>query len=518
MSRRFGRALLLVPVAWVAAGVAVPLVYLGVRALAADPATLAELLWRPRTLRLVRNTVGLTFGVLASTTVLALPLAWLVTRTDLPGRRLATLFGVLPLAVPGYVTAYAWLGATGDTGLLAQWVGLELPRVSGFGGALLALSLATFPYLFLNLRAALLGLDPSLDEAARSLGASRWEVAWRVVLPQLRPAFLAGGLLVALHAMGDFGVVSLMRFETFSYAIYLQYTAAYDRVYAAALAVLLLFITVPFLVLEARLLRGRRFARLGAGAARARIQAPLGRWRLPAVGFSGLVGLAGVGVPITTVLFWMGRGAEPGTWGDLLAALLDSARAAAPAALLATGLALPVALLSVRHPTRLTRGFERMAYLGYATPPLAFGLALIFFALRAAPMLYQTMALLVVAYALHFLAEALGPVRSALYQAPQRLEEAARSLGRSPTRAFREVTLPLLRRGMAAGAAFVFLSVLKELPITFLLAPLGFRPLAMGVWSAAGEALFAVAAPYALALLFASTLLLLLLLRDDDWA
>jgi iron(III) transport system permease protein len=145
---------------------------------------------------------------------------------------------------------------------------------------------------------------------------------------------------------------------------------------------------------------------------------------------------------------------------------------------------------------------------------LAFALAIIFFALRAAPWLYQTLALLVGAYALHFLAEAVGPVRTALYQAPRRLEEAARVLGRTPAQAFFGVTFPLLRRGLAVSVAFVFLSALKELPIAFLLSPLGFRTLAMGVWSASTEALYSVAAPYALMLIASSSLLVGLLLVE----
>ncbi len=502
----------LVPALLIGAGVLIPLGYLVLRAFEAEPAEAAALVLRERNLRLLLNTAGLAAAVLALATALALPLAWLVARTDLRAQRAFTLIGVLPLAVPGYVMAYALLAATGPRGTLAEVVGLELPRVGGFVGAWLALSLYTFPYLFLNLRAALIGMDPALEESARSLGARPGEAFRRVVLPQLRPAYLAGALLVVLHVLGDFGVVSLMRFETFSYAIYLQYAASYDRVYAAWLALMLIGLTALLLWGEARFLRGRRFDRAGTGTARRQTRRPLGRWQLPAMGFGAAVGLAGVGLPVGTALYWLGRGTGGAPWGDLGAALWDSARASLPAALLAAALALPVAYLSVRRPSRRTRLLERTAYLGYATPPLAFALALVVFSLSAAPILYQTLALLVLAYALHFLAEALGPVRSALYQAPPQVEEAARALGRPPLRAFFETTFPLLQRGLGVSIAFVFLSALKELPITFLLAPLGFRTLAMGVWGATTEALYAAAAPYALALIATSTLLVALVL------
>ena len=502
------------PLAVVVVGVLVPLGYLVVRAFGADADELVSLVFRARNLRLLGNTLGLAGAVLVLTTALAAPLAWLVTRTDLRGRRIATLLGVLPLAVPGYVMAYALLATAGPNGTLASLTGWVVPRPSGFVGAWLALSLYSFPYLFLNLRTALLGLDPGLEESARSLGAGKRETLWRVVLPQLRPAFGAGGLLILLHVLGDFGVVSLMRFETFSYAIYLQYAASYDRVYAAWLALMLLALTAALLWGEARLLRGQRLDRAGTGLARRTHRHRLGAWHAPAWGFAGGVGVASVGLPAVTVLYWLGRSPARGTWGDLLTALGDSCLASAPAALLAGALALPIAYLGVRQPSARAQALERIAYLGYATPPLAFALALVFFSLRVVPFAYQTLGLLVVAYALHFLAEAIGPVRSALYQAPRQAEEAARSLGRSPLGAFREATFPLVRRGLVVSLAFVFLSALKELPITFLLSPLGFQTLATRMWSAASESLFSVAAPYALALILTSTLLVGLLLAD----
>jgi iron(III) transport system permease protein len=217
---------------------------------------------------------------------------------------------------------------------------------------------------------------------------------------------------------------------------------------------------------------------------------------------------------VLTVGYWMG--ANPSLpWADLGQALWGSVSASAPAALLAGALALPLAYLSVRRPSRGTKTLERVAYFGYATPPLAFALALVFFTLRTVPPLYQTLALLIIAYALHFLAEAIGPIRTALYQAPPRLEEAARSLGRTPLQAFFAATFPLLRKGLLVSVALVFLSAMKELPLTFLLSPVGFDALALTVWSYANEALFAGAAPFALAIMAVSAAFVgLLLIRE----
>ncbi len=511
---------LLVPALFVAVGVLVPLAYLVLRAFEAEPARLADLVLRARTLQLLANTLLLTAGVLILTTLIAFPLAWLTARADLAGRRFITLLGVLPLAVPGYVMAYALLAVTGNYGMGAQLFGLSLPFASGYWGAMFALGLCTFPYLFLNLRTALLGLDPSLEESARTLGYTRRQVFYRVTLPQLRPAFLSGGLLVSLHVLGDFGVVSLMRYKTFSYALYLQYTASYDRIYAAWLALILLAITTCFLFAEARLLRGLLFHRAGTGVHRAGRRLALGLWRWPAYVFAFVVAGLTALLPISTTLYWLAQeelSMNVTGWAELFQSLWMSVSASAPAALLAVVLALPLAYLSVRRTSRFSRAMERIAYLGYAVPPLAFALALIFFTLRTLTPMYQTLTLLVVAYALHFLAEAIGPLRTTLYQAPPQLEEAARLHGRSPVRAFYEATFPLLRSGALVSIAIVFLSAMKELPLTFLLSPLGFDTLAMNVWSYATEALFAAAAPYALAIIvFSAGFVGLLLMQESE--
>ncbi len=504
----------LILAALVGAGVLIPLAYLILRALEAEPSALREIVFRTRNLELLGNTLMLTLGVLIGSSLIALPLAWLVARTDLPGRRLIVLLGVLPLAVPGYVGAYALLGASGSNGLIHALVGLNWPRPTGYWGAVGVLTLFAYPYIFLNLWTALRGLDPSLEETARSLGNSPWMVFRRVVLPQLQPAFYAGGLLVGLHVLGDFGVVSLMRFETFSYAIYLQYNASFDRVYAAWLCLMLIALTVSCLVLEARLLSRLRFSRVGSGAARPMVQIKLKSWVWPAFVFIGLIAGATLIVPLGTVVYWLGRGFQPDALNGLLEAFVNSAQASAPAAVIAVCFALPLAYLGVRFPGGLSRTLERVAYLGYATPPLALALALVFFTLRVVPIVYQTLGLLVFAYALHFMAEAVGPIRAALYQAPPKLEEAARGLGLSAARAFWRATFPLISRGVLASLAMVFLSAMKELPITFLLSPIGYTTLARRVWGYTSEAMFAEAAPYALAIVVISAVFVGLVLQE----
>jgi len=490
----------------VSAGVFIPLIYLALRAAEADWAVSADLIFRFRNITLLLNTLKLTLGVLMVTTLIALPLAWVTVRTDIRARKLLTLISIMPLAIPGYILAYALLGFGGANGTAALFFGVEIPRLSGYWGSLVAISLYTYPYMYLNLRSGLMGLDPSIEEAGRSLGFGSVELYRKVVLPQLRPAFLSGVLIIGLYVLGDFGAVSLMRFETFSYALFMQYSASYDRVYAAWLALMLLSITGTILFAEYRLLKGKRFHRAGTGTTRKMRISRLGWKQWPVYVGMITVFFFAIVVPVGTILFWMFRSLNSTVWTGLTDVLMMSFSASAPAALLTASLAVPLAYISVRYPSALSRSVERIAYFGYATPPLALALAFVFFSLNSVPVLYQTLTLLIIAYSLHFLAEAIGPVRSALYQAPPRLEEAARSLGLPPFEAFMKSTFPLLRSGIVAGAALVFLSCMKELPITFLLAPIGYQTLALNVWSYSNEAMFAEAAPFALTILVFSSL------------
>ncbi|WAJ30212.1 ABC transporter permease [Antarcticirhabdus aurantiaca] len=506
---------LLVPALAAGAGMLVPLGYLVTRALEGTGAGAAELILRARTLELLGNTLALVACVLALSTLIALPLALLVTRTDLAPRRAISILCVLPLAIPGYVMAYALIGLSGYYGFLNAAFGVTLPRLQGLFGATLALSLYVFPYIFLNLRSALLGMDPSLVEAARSLGRSPWRTFRDVTLPHLMPALLSGWLVVGLYVIGDFGAVALMRYEVFSYAIYNQYAGAFDRVYAAWLSLILVALTVSILFAEGFLARRRRYARTGTGVARAAAPFRLGRWRPLAYAFLGLVFAASIGLPLAVILYWMSFGGEAVDWSRIAAAAARTAATAAPAAALATLLALPVALLSARFSSRPIWFLERLAYFGYAVPPLPFALAMVFFALSTLPALYQTLPLLVLAYGLSFLALAVGPARAALLQAGGRMEEAARSLGRSGAAAFLAVTLPTISRSLVAGFLLVFILVVKELPIAALLAPTGWTTLSMNVFSRTVEGQLFEAAPYALITVVFSSLFVGLILSHE---
>ncbi|SFG39410.1 iron(III) transport system permease protein [Palleronia marisminoris] len=514
--RRAPPAILTAPAILVGAAMIIPVFYLLLRATEGDPATVVSLVVRGRTAELMANTAALVAGVLALTTLIAGPLAWLTTRTALAGRGLATLLVTLPLAVPGYVMAYSLIGMSGHYGFMNQVFGWSLPRPEGWLGATLALGLYTFPYVFLNLRVALSTLDPSLEESARALGCTPRQVFTRVTLPHLRPSLFASWLVVGLYTIGDFGAVALMRYEVFSYALYTQYVAAYDRIYAAWIALILVAIAVSVIWWEGRLREGTHYARTGVGTGAARRLVELGpAGQVAAWGFVTLVALAAVGLPIAVLAFWLSAEPVLPSLPVLGRAFWQSVSVAVPSAILAAMLALPVAVLAVRYPSPLSRLINRLAFVGYAVPPIAFALAFVFLSLSTARFLYQSHILLILAYSLAFLALALGPIRSALYLARPSLEEAARSLGYRPLGVLRHVTFPLIRRSLISGMVLVFVIAMKELPIAFLLAPTGFRSLAITMFSRTSEGMLVDAAPYAAAIILFSGLFVGVVLRQE---
>lgn len=496
-----------------------PIAYLLLRAVTADSSIVQQVL-RPRTLVVFGSTAGLALSVTAACVLLGVPLAWLTVATDMPGRRIFRVLTALPLVIPTYIGGYTIVSALGPRGalqgLLEQLFGIErLPELYGFWGAWLALTLFSYPYVLLSVQTGLRGLDPALEEAARSLGFGPWRTFWRVTLPQLRPSIAAGALLVALYTLSDFGAVSLLQFNSFSRAIYIQYRGAFDRDYAAALALVLVFLTA--LVLGAEIWsRGRaRYHRSTVGVVKPRRRATLGLWRWPAVVLCSSVVLIALVMPVGVVTFWLWRGLQEGeTLRVVWSAAWNSMYSSAIAAALAVVAALPIAILAVRFRNRWTSMFEGLAYAGYALPGIVIALALVRFASQYVPWIYQTLALMLFAYVVRFLPQALGTVRAALLSVSPNVEEAARSLGHAPLHVTLRVTLPLIRSGLFSGAALVFLTAMKELPTTLLLGPIGFKTLATTTWTATSEGFFARAAGPALLIIIVSAFSMVFVLRD----
>ncbi len=443
---------------------------------------IVRLLLRPRVGMLAFNTAALVVTGTVACAVLGVGVAWLVERTDLPGRQVWAVLAALPITVPAFVAGYSWVSLTS--------------AVEGFGGAVLILSLTYYPLVYLPVAALLRGMDPALEEAARSLGLGPWRTFGRVTLSQIRPAVLGGALLVALHFLGEFGAFAMLRFDTFTTAIYDQYRLTFNGPAASLLAALL---TIPCLLLVTIAFRVNGDATVGRGDdARPPLIYRLG-WKAP-LATAALVALLGLalGVPLATIAYWLMHGSSTAFPIDaFLTTAVTTLRLGVEAAVLTTLLAVPIAFVAVRRPGPFASVIERATYVSAGLPGIVIALALVTVVIGHARPLYQTEALLLVAYSILFLPRAMVAVRAAIAQAPKSLEEVGRTLGCSPLQVFRRVTLPLISPGLGAAAAIVFLSVVTELTATLLLAPIGTQTLAMQVWASTATLAYGEAAPYA---------------------
>jgi iron(III) transport system permease protein len=485
-SRLFGApAWLLLLAALAASAATIPLVYLVVRSLDAGFAELVATLLRPRVLQLTLNSVLLAAAVTVTTLVLGILSAWVLTRVRMPAARFWLLICALPLAVPSYLAAYGWL----------VW----FPALSGFWPSWFVLSMVCTPYVTLPVAAALRGASGDLEAVARTLGRSAFGAFRAATWPQIRPAAIAGALLVCLYALSDFGLVSMLRFQTLTWGISSAYGSSFNRNQAALLALVLVVLAVAVVVGERRN-RGR----VGA-AAPGRGLVPLrrpGRALLPFALLLLITPVAGVLVPV----------------GGLLSRLLDAATIRAidvprllesigstlalalGGALLAVLLALPIAALAARYRGRLVAAIEAVGFLGHALPGIVVGLSLVFFALAVVPALYQSVIVLVFAYAVLFMPKAIGTMRGGIEAVPGSLVDVSRMLGLSPLKTWWKVTAPLALPAVGIGALLVAISVMKELPATLLLRPTGISTLATELWSRTTVLEFGAAAPYAAAL------------------
>ena len=453
---------------------------------------------------------GRTFLLIALVTLLSLlvavPVAWLTVKTDIPLRRVLSVASVLPLVIPSFVMATTVIEMYSPRGILQGWLSVfgvsRLSDIYGLAGATLVLVLMTYPYALLMIRGSLRRMDPSLEEAARAMGYGAFRTFIAVTLPLIRPAIAAGSLLIALYTLSDFGGVALLRYQTFTSTIMIQYESSLDRTVAAVLSLVLVGLAVLLLLGEGFIRGSGAYHRSTVGAVRSLRRIDLGRWRW--LGFLVVVlpVLVGLIIPVGVLCHWLVRGLFNDQ--ELLPLLIparNSLYVSLVAALVTVIAALPVTILVVRFKSRLSRLIDRSTYIGFGLPGVVVALSLVFFAINVALPLYQSIWLLVFAYGVLFLPTSVGALRSSLLQVNPRIEEAAQGLGKSQLGVFFSVTIPLVMPGALAGGAMVFLLTMKELPATLILSPIGYRTLSTSIWSASSEAFFAKTAAAALLLI-----------------
>ena len=487
------------------------------------------------------NTLLLLLGVGVVCAALGTGSAWLVTAYDFPGRSVLTWALLLPLAVPTYIVAFAYLDLMHPIGpvqtFLRAVLGYDSPRqfrlpdLRSLQGAIFVLGFVLYPYVYLATRVMFMSQAASLLEAARTLGASRREVFREVVIPLARPAIVVGLSLALLEALNDIGASEFLGVQTLTVSVYTTWTTRSDLGAAAQIALAMLCIIVVLIMLERHGRRRQRFA----STQRMR---PMQPRRLRGLAAFGALALGAVpvllGFAIPSV-YLVGETFKRlnlvgGVSEQLLRALTNTLFLATTATLLAVacGLMLAWASRSMRESARfnLPRACVRLASLGYAVPGTVLAIGLLTPLLFTDRMLGQlfgypglllmgSTAGLVIAYIIRFVAIPAGSIEAGLTRIPPSLEQASRLLGESSGGTLRRVHLPLLKPALAASALLVFVDTMKELPATLLLRPLNFDTLATWLYAEAARGTYEEGAVAALAIVVAGLLPVILLARTD---
>ena len=442
-------------------------------------------IWQQRTIELVVRSLFLAASVSLASVLISVPAAWLVTRGDIPFRSGWRVLLALPLAIPSYLAAFAWI----------SW----RPSMAGFTGAFVVLTLVTYPYVFLPVCAALSRLNPAIEEIAVIHGRGRSLQLILLAARQVRGAIATGALLVALYVLSDFGAVATMRYDAFTWVVYSSYRSGFNPSRAAILAIVLVLIALVLLFGE-KILRGQNESHLSARSVDAN---PRHRVSIKpvAITFLSTIIIFALAFPIWRVVTWVYRYGSEDSMADLATALWHSVFFSGLAALATIQLALPIGILAGRYPSRSTTLLEQSTYVTHALPGIVIAISMVFLGVRLLEPIYLRTPLLVIAYVALFLPVAVGSIRSAAEQIPDSLDEVSRSLGLSQLGIVRRVTLPLLAPGLLSAGALVMLAGMKELPATMLLRPTGSETLATRLWTYTSVSDYAGAGPYALAII-----------------
>lgn len=443
---------------------------------------------------LLGNTLMLMFGVTLISIVLGITCAVLFQRYRFFGKTFFQTAITLPLCIPAFVSCFTWISLTF--------------RVEGFWGTVMIMSLSSFPLAYLPVEAALKRISLSFEEVSLSLGKSRLQTFFSAILPQLKPAIGSSILLIALHMLIEFGAVSILNYPTFTTAIFQEYEMSFDNNTAALLSAVLLVIC-GLVVFSENIFRGKtKLYHSGKGVIRPYPVKPL---KLPAqiavILFISSLLVLSIVIPFGILIHWMMVGSS-GTFElvSVFDAFARSMGVSAAGALLTILCALPLVWASIRYRNLLTVWIERLPFLLHAVPGLVIALSLIYFSINYAPSVYQTFAVVVLAYFILYLPMAQTTLRSSMEQLPKGMEQVGGTLGRGHFFIFRTLVLPSILPGITAAFALVFLNLMKELTATLLLTADDVHTLSTAVWEYTSDAQYAAATPYALMLVLFSGL------------
>jgi len=445
----------------------------------------------------------MTSVVLASIAI-AVPSAILTIKSNLPLKKILRVLLVMPIVFPSYIYALIFILAFGQNGItqkLLTRIGIEtIPSVYGFFGTFLCLTFLCFPYIFISVSASIMKIDTSYEEVAKSLGKSYWFTYRLIILPLLKPSIIAGCVLVSLYVVSDFGVVSLLHYRTFSSVIYNHYETI-QRGTAASLSSIIILIGIIVLWFYKISETSEPQYRSNAAVPRQGSLIQLGKLRWPIAIFLMLfVGIILI-IPIWTLIYWAydftlnySQSFKPTyAFNSIYISILGS--------LTVVAISIPITILIVMKKNLWTRFIEKASYTGFVLPGIVVALSVVFFGINFLTPIYQTMTLLFIGYLILFLPVSIGILKPVLMQINPKLGESAKTLGASNLRIWKTISVPLMAPGFFAAFAILCMLIMKELPVTLILAPLNFGTLATSIWTHSTEANFGDAAIYSLVLL-----------------
>ena len=455
------------------------------------------------------------------TLFIALPLAWINVRTALLMSNIWAVLLSLPLVIPTYVGAFLYSSILGPRGILQGILEFlfgvqELPDIHGLFGATLVLSLLSFPYLFLILKSSITNLDSTLIESSRLLGHSQIKTFFKISFPQLRPSIIAGTLFVSLYTLSDFGAVSLMRYNTLTWAIYQQYQSIIDRSIISLISLALVLIAVSIIFIESKFRNKSKYYKIGIGPSPIHKKTDLGIWKLPVVFVFAFIVFLSLILPLSGLFFWLIRGVLSGeTLVFVWRLIYNSLFLSIVTSLVTVFFSMCMAIFLVRYHLMINRYLEIISLVGYVLPGVVVAISLVYFGINFVGIIYQTKVLLIIACVILAFPVALGNSKAILLQINPEIEDSARLLSKNFISVIIYILIPMMKSGLIMSLALVFLLTMKELPATLILGPLGFETLATSIWSSASEAYFARAAAPALCIIFLSLFPLIFLMKAE---
>jgi iron(III) transport system permease protein len=480
----------------------------------------------------IKNTIFLVVGVVVVTTALGVSLAWLTAVCDFPLRKFFVWALILPMAIPGYVMAFALVGLFEYTGPVQQFLrdtfgsSNAFPDIYSYGGVVMALSLALYPYTYLMVRNAFQTQGLRSLEVGQSLGLSVRESFWRICLPMARPWIAGGTLLVMMETVSDFGTVAIFNYDTLTSAIYKTWFGLYSLPAALQVASVLLIFVVIITLLERRSRASQRFSQTRSSKSVAGRIHLSGMFRWLALLACLLVFSLAFVMPVMRLLYWAVPNMDTELTTQFWAYVAGSTSLSLLAMMMIAGLALLMAFSARTYNSPFAKIVVRISTMGYALPGtvLAVGLfvpvAAIDNALGAmglsTPLLQGTMVVMLLAYSVRFMAVAFSPLESNLLRITPSIDAASRSLGVSGIKMLAKVHLPMVKGGLLTAMVLVFVDVMKELPITLMTRPFGFNTLAVRIFELSSEGLWERAALPALAIVLVGLIPAFILIRKSD--